>query len=488
MLDAFSAKRVVTSLVAQTGEGEWFEFKQNNDKPQEIGEYVSALANGASLNDKPYGLLVWGVEDEGHRVVGTDFDPFSAKNGNEPLHTWLERMCTPRVTLRFHTVQIEEKNVVVLEITPAGDRPLAFAGQEWVRVGPSKRKLQEFPDRERKLWTRSLTEGFERSAAHVPTSYGDLSDLIDIEVYRRLSEFDEAHSETSLAYQMVSDGIMFENNDGYSITNLGAILLARDLRKFPSVAQKNIRVVIYNGSGRSSSIKVQHGGLKGYACGFVGLLNFISQHTPQAELIVNGRRQTQKAYPDLAVREAVANAMIHQDFLAPGGGPLIEVFDGRVEITNPGIPLVDPDRFIDSPSTPRNASFAAIMRKFKFCEELGGGVDKIVSETEVTHLPAPDFREIAKSVRVTLFAPKDFSDMEREDKVRACYQHASLKWEDGRKAINNTSLRERFGLPEEQYSAVSRIITESTARGLIKPRDPDNKSRKHASYIPHWAK
>jgi ATP-dependent DNA helicase RecG len=94
-------------------------------------------------------------------------------------------------------------------------------------------------------------------------------------------------------------------------------------------------------------------------------------------------------YPEIAVRELIANALIHQNFSVTGVGPMIEIFANRMEITNPGIPLVQTDRFLDSPPRSRNETLASIMRRIGICEERGSGVDKIIFETELYQLPAP---------------------------------------------------------------------------------------------------
>ena len=74
-----------------------------------------------------------------------------------------------------------------------------------------------------------------------------------------------------------------------------------------------------------------------------------------------------------------ADFKIHQDFFAIGAGPLVEVFDARVPITNPGEPLVDPKRFLDSRPTSRNATLAPLTRRIGICEELGSGIPRVVS-------------------------------------------------------------------------------------------------------------
>lgn len=123
-------------------------------------------------------------------------------------------------------------------------------------------------------------------------------------------------------------------------------------------------------------------------------------------------------YPELSIRELVANALIHQDFNISGTSPMLELFDGRMEICNPGLPLVDIDRLLDSPPRSRNEGIASLMRRMKICEERGSGIDKVVIETEIYQLPAPHFEVYQDHTKVTLFAHRDFKDMDSEEKVR----------------------------------------------------------------------
>ena len=89
-------------LLRLPAETEWVEFKHNNDNPQEIGEYVSAIANGAALHGKRTGYLVWGIEDGTHAVLGTSFRPKQAKKGNENLESWLLHQLNPRIDFTIH--------------------------------------------------------------------------------------------------------------------------------------------------------------------------------------------------------------------------------------------------------------------------------------------------------------------------------------------------------------------------------------------------
>lgn len=190
-------------------------------------------------------------------------------------------------------------------------------------------------------------------------------------------------------------------------------------------------------------------------------------------------------YPELAVRELLANALIHHDFSITGAGPMVEIFDGRMEITNPGSPLVETERFLGTPPRSRNESLASFMLRIGVCEERGSGISKVVHQTEFYQLPAPSFESPGESTRSVLFAHKTLNDMNKDERVRACYLHACLKYVE-RDMVTNSSLRERFGIDKKNSAIASRIIKESTEAGRIKPYDP-NQGKKHSKYLPHWA-
>jgi ATP-dependent DNA helicase RecG len=185
-----------------------------------------------------------------------------------------------------------------------------------------------------------------------------------------------------------------------------------------------------------------------------GLIRFVNGLLPSNEVVEQALRKTVPMFPELAVRELVANAIIHQDFAVTGAGPMVEIFDSRIEITNPGEPLVDTQRFLDTPPRSRNEVMASLMRRFRICEERGSGIDKVVSQVELFQLPAPLFEVPAGFTRTVLFAHKPLSAMDKADRVRACYLHACLRYVT-REPMTNTSVRERFGIPEKNAATAS---------------------------------
>jgi predicted HTH transcriptional regulator len=271
---------------------------------------------------------------------------------------------------------------------------------------------------------------------------------------------------------------------GYNITNLGAILFAKRLDSFPNLKRKAVRVIRYKGSGRIETVKEQEGS-KGYAAGFEGLVDYVTGMLPTNELIGRALRKDVPMFPNLAIRELVANALIHQDFFVSGAGPMVELFEDRLEITNPGLPLVDTNRFLGSPPKSRNETLASFMRRVGVCEERGSGIEKVVRQTESYQLPAPLFETPNGFTRATLFAHQDFEEMDMGDRVRACYLHCCLLYVNHKK-MNNSSLRERFGLSSEKIKAVSRIITKTAEMGLIVNPNA-SESRRHTFYVPFWS-
>lgn len=271
------------------------------------------------------------------------------------------------------------------------------------------------------------------------------------------------------------------------LTNLGVIAAATKLSDFPDIARKAIRVIIYDGLNKSKT-KEEKPGVKGYAIGFQGLLKFIVEHLPKSEVIEEALRKERSVYPEIALREIIANALIHQDFSITGTGPLIEIYDDRIEISNPGslLPSKEAKRLIGTQPESRNQYMAQAFMRYRICEERGSGLIKAGLEAELYGLPPIEFFSGPNYFKVTLHTPLTFAEMTAQERLGACYQHATLKHLCS-DVMTNKSLRERLKMPEKQRSKVSMLIQEAIEQGLVKPADPQNKSKKYTEYLPYWA-
>lgn len=475
---------LIKALCALPHETPWLEFKSNNFDPDMIGADICALANSAVLNERDCSYMIWGVDDATHEIVGTSGDFQTIKKGNEELENWLTRMLSANTTFTSRTVNVDGLDVFIVEISCPQVQPSTFKKEAYIRVGSITRKLKDLPQKEVLLWDRLRSSNFELKVAKQDLTLNEVFGLIDYTAYYSLKKLPLPSDDEGIAHYLLEDNILVhQDNDRYSITNLGAIALARRLTDFTNLSRKAIRLVQYEGKSRINMLK-QMTIDKGYAVGMTDALNFIYTMTPNREEINGAFRETKYAYPPTAIRETLANALIHQDFSATGTSVTVEIFDSRIEITNPGAPLVDIDRIIDNPPRSRNEKLARLMRHFNLCEELGTGWDKIVLATEKMQLPAPTMIRYEENTRVVLFSSRPFNMLTKEDKLHATYQHACVKYLQG-DAMTNKSLRERFGLPDSASASISRLIKEAIKEERIKPYESQT-SNKYLKYLPFW--
>jgi len=476
---------LVRELLKQPKEAEWVEFKQNNGDGQEIGEYISALANSAALEEKAFAYVLWGIENETRKILGTEFDPTTAKRGNEELESWLLRLLSPRIDFRFFEVTLPEGRVVLLEIARAFPHPVKFSGEEYVRVGSYKKKLKDFPEKERTLWRLLDKTPFEKGTAAERVSDEDVLRLLDVPLYFDLQKLPLPDGHAAILETIADDELIVRaDSGGWSITNLGAVLFGKDLTFFPGLRRRVVRVIHYKGKGKVETDRERPVQVE-YAAGLNEAVKLVMAWVPSREVLRGAFQREEPDYPETAIREVIANALVHQDLGETGAGPMVEIFDGRIEVTNPGEPLVPTDRFVNTPPKSRNDALASLMRRLDLCEERGSGIDKVIGATEAHRLLPPLFEVPPGFTRVVLFGPRPFSDLDRVERLRACYQHACLRYTEGQ-PVTNPSLRERFGLPETMAAPISRLIKDAVEARLLVARDATT-SRRMMEYVPYWA-
>lgn len=477
--------RLIQELRHLPDETPWLEFKHNNYNPEMIGKDICALANAATLNEKNYAYMVWGIHNVTHEIVGTDYNLQNLKKGNQELENWLRGLLSDNADFEFKNVEIENKNIGILIIYSAAAFPVKFEKTDYIRIGSYTKKLKEYPAVESQLWDKIKNIKFEEQWAKTDLDINTAIQMLDYSAYFELINIPMPSNLEGIVHYLIEEKIICRQDNGlYSITNMGAILFAKRFSDFDKISRKAMRVVQYEGNNRMIMLK-ENIELKGYAIDFENLIKYIEALIPTQELIIEALREKKSAYPILAIREAVANALIHQDFSITGTGPVVEIFSNRIEITNAGIPLVDIFRIIDNPPKSRNEKLAELMRRLGMCEELGTGWDKIVLSCEMLQLPAPKINLYQANTRVTLYAEMPYSNLSVEEKLWACYLHACIKQVQGEQ-LTNSSLRIRFGLKETSAGSISRLIKEAVEKELIKPLEPYTAPR-YMKYIPIWA-
>ena len=476
---------IIDDLRKLPAEAPWAEFKENNPDGQMIGKLISALSNAARVADQHFAYVVWGVRDGDHAAVGTTFDPGTRRESGQPLDLWLAQRLQPAIDFQFETVDYRGTRLVLLTVPAASTAPVEFDRSAFIRIGSATPRLSDHPERLRGLWAKLQPYAWETGIAAQFLTGDEVLARLDYASYFDLTAQPLPDNRTGIFDKLLADRLVQQDAGGHwNITNLGAVLFAKRLSDFPpAIARKAVRFVAYDGMSRADTVTHRQDGQRGYAAGFKGLVEYIDGLLPRNEHIGKAFREDRPLYPSIAIRELVANALIHQDMTVGGAGPLIELFADRMEITNPGEPLVSPDRFLDLPPRSRNEALASLMRRMRLCEEQGTGIDKVIFAVELHQLPPPDFRTEGDAVRAVLFAPRRFAEMTPEERIRACYQHAALKFVSGQR-MKNATLCERFGIDPKNASQASVIIGQCQKAGLIRPADP---THPRAGYVPFWA-
>ena len=446
-------------------------------KTDRLAQHISAFANHLYG-----GMLVYGINDDGSlfSMAKDQIDEIVKKLGNI-AHNNL----SSHIQIEHSVQYYQGHNLLFVYIPEETEKPVHLRGKDiyasYYRSGGQTLKMSS--KQVQALIAKSRGISFEENPALDDLTQNQVLDLLDYQALYSLLDKNVPKSTDTITSLLKEMGYCTETNGKWTITNLGAILFARSLKRFPSLSGREVVVRKYEGQNNRQLQFEQHESL-GYAAGFEGLIDFIMRNTGKE--VIDVSRSIEPIYPNVAIREFVANALIHQDFAIDGSPITIEIFSNRLVITNPGAPLNNIARLIDLPPRSRNEKLAQSMLLLGLCERRGSGVDRAIEAIEKMFLPPVKFQSLEDYTRVSLFPQKPLAEMTKREKIMACYQHACLMFEDNI-ATNNQSVRERFGLNKNQSAAASRIIADTITEKLIKPADEDSISKKFSTYVPFYA-
>jgi len=385
---------IIKSLIKRNSEEEWYEFKENWFEPYEIGTYISAMSNAATLCGKEYAYFVWGIQNDTHEIVGTNID-YQSDYKKEPFQHYLARQVSPSIGFIFKTIEMEGKRIVVLEIPAAVKIPTAFDGQRYIRIGSSKESVTKYPEREALLFD-VLKNGLP-SVENIESEYQELT-------FEKLFTY---YAGRGITLKQSN----FKRNLGL-LTKVGKYNLLAQL--LSDDCHIPIRISIFKGETKGSplfSVKEF-----GNTCILLALekildysdvINLIQADEKNRKLI----RNEVSLFDSDAFREALINSFVHNKWV-DGNAPMITVYSNRIEILSRGYlaPGQTIDGFFAGESVPVNQKLSDIFLQLHISERSGRGVPKI---TEVYGKDVFDLRE--NSIAVTL--PFDFVQENVVDKV-----------------------------------------------------------------------
>lgn len=491
-LSNLKLSEIVSSLIRIDGELEHVEFKANQADCEMIAKNISAIVNSLTRRNFPRGYMIWGIDNETHELLGTSFKPFSVKvrdkkgkKSNEELLVWLSKHIKPAPNIDVREIFVENKRIVVFIL---GANPLEvskFHSDAYIRIGANTRRLDEYPSIEKEIWSKVISREFETIPARFNVSRDDVMRLIDFESFYNMRQNRVGVERGVLFDEALRCGIIQDNRDTtYNITNLGALLYARDLSDFPRLANKFIRIITYQGKSKISMVREERS-KGGYIVEFNRIHRYIMDCVIDEDAIdEDGIRRKKFLYPKLTVRELFANAIIHQDLSTNVMHPMIEIYSDRMEFVNSGAPLIPEDRFLDYPPQTRNQKIADEFYKVGICEIQGSGWDKVATEASELSFPAPKPEATQNTTRVVLSQRKTLENMTTEERIWSLYTYACLLWVN-REFLTNTLTRQLFHIPENNLSTASNLLSQTVKAGLIVIFDKDAGTRSR-KYIPKY--
>lgn len=452
-----------------------------SDNKERLTEHLIAFANYPNG-----GYLAYGIIDASARLVGVsqaEVEDIISRLANLGRDAVEPPLVLDHAVVEFHNVPILLIYVREHLHKPAHRRGKSIE-ETWIRSGGTTRKASRTEIGTLMLNSHAPRWEELRASSMLPAS--DVLVRLDLVTISKLLQRPLPDEESELMHWLTDENMVVPEGVGYYMTNLAGIAAARELAQFDTLSRKRIRVIRYRGKNKVDTTDEMIGN-KGYAIGFEGLIGYLKRILPHSEVIKQSLREEVSVYPEIALRELIANALIHQDFNVTGAGPTIEIYDDRITFTNPGtlLPGKRPDRLIGTTPESRNELLASKFRMYRICEERGTGFQKVVTSIELFGMPPVVFTPLENAFQVTLYAPRQFADMAQAERIEACYQHAVLQFLSSQ-TLTNTTLRTRFKVSERQRNQITNLIADAVQANRIKRKDTTS-GNKFAEYVPYWA-
>ena len=472
-------QRTLHPVPQELNELDW--KRELSGNKERLAEHMSAFAN-----HNKGGFLVFGILGNGQKV---GIDPSDAKDTIGRIGNIVREGLEPSCVADHYMEKLEGTSNILLyiHIQESAQKPVHLRGKSlehsFIRSAGQTRKMNESEIRAALLQSRIYR--FEELVISSADSAKIFDEIDIVPVCQRL-KIPFSGDEERRQEIMVNLKFAAKIATGLLPTYLGLLIAGKDFKRVPGSEHYGIRLTRYKGNAR---LEAEHD--KFYQSGFVHffdqLIDDLVALIPKSEVIEKATRKQVPLYPEIALRELIANAVIHRDYARTDSYVQVEIFDNRIEITNPGslLPDMEVNRLIDQQPRARNEVLAARMRELGFCEERGSGIDKAAFSLEVYGLPAVHFINKVDSFQAILYAPKSYKAMGQEERTRTAYQHTCLHYVMGN-TVTNASLRHRLKLSEKQSQLVSLLIRKTIEAGLIKIANP-RASPRYVHYVPYWA-
>ena len=471
------AKGEITAAVIEAWlerhESSDLEFKAARDdfSSDSLCKYCCGIASAGG------GYLVLGATDKLPRqVVGTSASDKPAKD-EKMVYDQVEPGL--RITIVEQLVREERVVIVAIPSHPRGT-PYKYNSIYYTKDGAqigtmATTAIKQIFAEEQESW---LEAPAVRDAS--PEQVANLLDLASFYRMRkeRATPIDKALDDLRRA-QLVAAA---PKRGRYDITRMGVLLLAHSIEECaPELIRKRIRIAKYRGPGHTGVVICDEEWDKGWAVGFDEMVRFAFSQMDGQQAIRGMLREHDDFAPEVALRELLANAIIHQDFTQTGCVS-IKIFSNRISITNPGVPLLKASEMIHGNES-RNPGLMQAMRRLRLSEERGTGIDKAIIAINAAGTAPIEYVVGGGCTEAIMWPLLPYENLSDWHKELACFQHCEICFINN-DYMSNESLRHRFNLDDSNRKEITRLINKMIAKGIIKQIDGNSIAKKHARYVP----
>jgi ATP-dependent DNA helicase RecG len=346
-------KQTQLEPILQEGKGALIEFKQSFS-PSIIKDIV-AFANTAG------GRIFIGINDN-NDIIGC-----SLTNEIKSRIQDIGNNCTPRIPLQIESITCNNKTIIVINVPENPDKPVQCSEGFFFREGANSQKIQR-----NEIFSYAQKSGKIRFENQFRTDFKYPEDFNEIAFNNLIRRLGITH--TGIKEDLLHNLGMGKINEIFLINNVGILFFGKNRQNY--LRQAYITCVLYKGQNRVKVLDrkdFRDDPVTDYENSF----KFLQQHLRlEYEIKTGGPRIEIPEIPYEALREGLLNAIMHRDYLEEGARVMVEIFDNRVEISNPGELLFDKARF-GRTSIARNPVIFDLFYRLGLIEKIGSGINRI---------------------------------------------------------------------------------------------------------------
>lgn len=404
MLQEGELNEILSRLLSLPAEIETVEFKKasNGFNDAELGQYFSALSNEANLKGLEFAWLVFGIDDKTHRVLGSQYK--STRKSLDEMKRVIADQTTNRITFEeIYELKCDGKRVVMFQI-PAAPRgiPIAYQGHYYGRDNESLGALNLYEIE------AIRNQGFEDDWSREIVKHATIDDLDPLAIAKAREKYVEKHPDKAEVVATWDDSTFLDKAKitiKGQITNAAIVLLGKEESEVlisPAVAE--IKWILKDSTGKERDYEIFHCPL------ILGIESVAAKIRNLKYRYINPEHQTifpevVDTYEPYVIREAINNAVAHQDYRLKGQINVVE-FDDRLVFSNKGafIPgKIENVLRYDSPEEKyRNRFLANAMVNLKLVDTIGSGIRNMYTHQRNRLFPLPVYDISPDRVVVTI--------------------------------------------------------------------------------------